>query len=366
MKIAAGHRQDFEALPRALRRLLQAELAAGNEIVEVGHSFPAPPAGAYFKLARPVTTRARKSGRGIEFVDRNMPGHAGEFSDPERFHFILEPPAPPPPEPDMNAVRAALEAKQRAADGALYDAQRRAAKKRRLRRTHAAEKKTGEALPPAAAPDPAPPAAPGLGDAGTVERFRRSMVVDFDKWHDGVGYDVDLLEIATPEERAEIESLLLRRGVSDWRDVEALAALDSPRARVLLRATLTAGDSALAVAVVCHAPHLVDDHERAAILVAALEGGEFYAGLTQALDEVEEFHPPAVVEALVRGALTRPGEIAAHFAGMLLYVHGNAATAFDWDQRPFLLRFNTADPVERRVALQELCARIGLPPPAGK
>jgi hypothetical protein len=39
-----------EMLPLPLRKLLEDEIAAGNEIVEVGHSFPAPPVGAYFKL----------------------------------------------------------------------------------------------------------------------------------------------------------------------------------------------------------------------------------------------------------------------------------------------------------------------------
>ncbi|MEI9863517.1 MAG: hypothetical protein WDN00_02975 [Limisphaerales bacterium] len=68
MKLAPEHQKDFNAMPGALRALLEAELAAGNEIVEVAHCFPAPPAGAYFKLAKPVTIRPRQSGDGINFL----------------------------------------------------------------------------------------------------------------------------------------------------------------------------------------------------------------------------------------------------------------------------------------------------------
>jgi hypothetical protein len=94
------------ALPPASRALLDAELAAGNEIVEIGHSFPAPPAGAYVKLARPVSTRPRRSGDGLEFYERNSSLSSGEFADAQRFFFILEPPHPPATQPDMDAIRA--------------------------------------------------------------------------------------------------------------------------------------------------------------------------------------------------------------------------------------------------------------------
>ena len=41
---------EVDAFPPLLRALLDEELAAGNEISEIGHSFPAPPAGAYIRL----------------------------------------------------------------------------------------------------------------------------------------------------------------------------------------------------------------------------------------------------------------------------------------------------------------------------
>jgi hypothetical protein len=93
--------------------------------------------------------------------------------------------------------------------------------------------------------------------------------------------------------------------------------------------------------------------------VKALESAEIYGGLTQALLQIESFHPPEVVEALFRGVLARSGEVAVLLAAMLMYIHGKAASSFDWDQRPFFLKFNTDDRAERAEAFKDLCERVG-------
>ena len=43
-------------------------------------------------------------------------------------------------------------------------------------------------------------------------------------------------------------------------------------------------------------------------------------------------------------------------------VQAKASSAFDWDQRPFFLRFNTDDRAERDRAARELCATLGVDP----
>ncbi|MCC7324234.1 MAG: hypothetical protein IT358_10415, partial [Gemmatimonadaceae bacterium] len=96
-------RSEADRLPRPLRELLEAELAAGNSILEVASHFPAPPAGVYFMLAHPVSTRPRAPSAGVAFFHRNSSQYAGEFHDGERFFFILEAPLPPEPPPDMDA-----------------------------------------------------------------------------------------------------------------------------------------------------------------------------------------------------------------------------------------------------------------------
>ena len=40
MNIPKEYAKDFEAFPPVLRKLLDAELAAGNEIAEIGHGLP--------------------------------------------------------------------------------------------------------------------------------------------------------------------------------------------------------------------------------------------------------------------------------------------------------------------------------------
>jgi hypothetical protein len=307
--------------PTALRELVEAELAAGNEIAEISGGFPAAPVGCYVKLTQRVTTRPRTKTPEIDFYERNMPDYSGEFTDAQRHFFVLEPPAPPPPPPDMDAIRASL------AGG-----------------------------PPA--PVFRTPSAPPPPPNGLVAEFERSMTIDYEKWREGIGYDVSLIAKASREERASIETILMQRRVEDWRDVEALAALDTPRARTLLKQAAKSGDARVATAVNTYAPQLVSRRQRIATLVAALEGADTYGGLTQALLQVEEFHPPPVIAALWRG-LRRSGREPVHFAAMLMFLHGKAPVAFDWEQRPFFLRFGSGDDSERASAYRELCEKLG-------
>lgn len=109
MTITPEQQIELVRFPLALRLLVGQELAAGNSIIEVGHCFPAPPAGAYIKLANKVSTRARATGDLLSFYERNSSSYSGEFTDAQRFYFVLEPPNPPPPEPDMDAIRKSYE-----------------------------------------------------------------------------------------------------------------------------------------------------------------------------------------------------------------------------------------------------------------
>lgn len=111
MNLTPDQNTELAKFPTALRALIDAELAAGNAIEEIGHSHPAPPVGAFVKFTKKVTTRARASGDGLKFYERNSSLYSGEFYDDERFFFVLEPANPPPPEPDMDAIRKALEPK---------------------------------------------------------------------------------------------------------------------------------------------------------------------------------------------------------------------------------------------------------------
>ena len=304
---------ELDAFPPPLRKLIEDELQAGNTIQEIAHCFPAPPAGAYVKLEKPVTTRARQSGGGLEHREHNGSLYSGWFTDERGFYFVVEPPGPPPEEPDMDAIRAAHE--------------------------------------PAQSIPPVPVA---------KNTFQQSMIIDYEKWHEGIGYDLDALRAMTPEERTETETMLIAHGIEGWRDVEALAEFDTMRSRRALRKAAKSADAEIRMAVKRFAPHLVSDQEHTASLVEALQTAVFYGGLSEAIDEAAENHPRPVIEALQEGLIEREGEVAVHFAALLTYIYGKADSPFDWTQRPFFLRFHTEDRKERQALYRELAERIGM------
>lgn len=315
MTIPPEFRPDADALPAVLRALLDDELAAGNQIVRRDYGTPAPPVGAYLQLALPVSTRPRASGDGLIFRDFSKIGFPGSFTDNGGVFYLFEPFAPEL-ELDMDAIRDAH-------NTAIFH-------------PHIIRSDPNTAL----------------------GRFERSMLMDYQKWHDGDGYDMDALNAATAEERAAMEAMLLDRGIKDWRDVEALAALATPRADEILKAAIENPDPEIRMAVARYAPKLIPDARRVTSLIKALETAALFGGLSQALDEAAEFHPEPVVDALFRGALKRDGETAVQFAAMLMFVHGKANEPFDWGQRPFFLRFNTENHEERIAVFRELCQKL--------
>jgi hypothetical protein len=193
-------------------------------------------------------------------------------------------------------------------------------------------------------------------------RFQRSMNIDFEKWHDGIGYDLDALREASSEERSSIEHLLVNRRPLDWRDIESLALLDTPGARKALMEAMSEPNSEVQLAVIRFSPHLISREEQIAAVVLALRTAELFGGLSQALDQVAEFHPPEIISELFKGILTRNGDVAVLFAAMLVYIYEKADDPFDMKQRAFFLRFNTDVLAERRAAFRELCTIIGVDP----
>ena len=105
MHLTADQHAELARFPGALRELVHAELAAGNAIEGIGHSFPAPPVGAYVLLARALATRPAASGQGLVFRARNSAITSGEFTDAGRHFFVLLPPSAEPELPDMDAIR---------------------------------------------------------------------------------------------------------------------------------------------------------------------------------------------------------------------------------------------------------------------
>lgn len=196
------------------------------------------------------------------------------------------------------------------------------------------------------------------------QRFIASMQMDYEKWHDGIGYDLDALADMSADERTQVTTML--RGRTDWRDAEALEAL-SRLGVASANATLNAiveDESApieqrlIAIERLRDSGQLSDsDLER--LLLPALRRVEAFAGLTPALRLVQQVPTPAIRRRLLWGVLHQP-EAAVHFAAMLAYLAGVAKEEFDWDLRDLFLRTRHGSDAERAQAVGELCGMIGM------
>lgn len=318
MSLTDEYARELAAFPPGLRALVEAELAAGNAIADIGHHFPAAPCGAFILLARPVGTRLRASDDDLSFYERRGSAYSGEFTDRQRHFFVLEPP--------------------------------------RTEEPPAPTRRSKPESPPPDAPVPAEPAKPV---STAKDRFLASMRIDYERWREGVGYDLALLKTLAPDARASIERLLVARARNDWRDVEALAALDTPGARTALADVLACGPLRQRLAVLRHAPALVPPGTRVQVLRRAIEEAADTGELPPFLELLAGQRDPELEAALHRGIRDGAGGPAVHFAAMLCYWHGLATTSFDWKQRPFFLRFNTTDRAAREAAYAELCVRLG-------
>ena len=195
-----------------------------------------------------------------------------------------------------------------------------------------------------------------------LQRFEASMQIGFEEWHDGIGYDTEALRIASQAELEAIEQILINHSPRDWRDIEALAELNTKCARKTIKEAIKDPNPIVRVAVTRFAPDLITDNERSQSITDALQNAEIFSGFSNVLDEVERYHPEEVKEALIKGLLNRKGDVAVHFAAMLFYLFGEAKEPFDWKQRPFFLRFNTEDRKERVEVFRELCQKLKISP----
>ena len=185
------------------------------------------------------------------------------------------------------------------------------------------------------------------------QRFLESLEIDYESWHDGIGFDLDALDEMTSEDRDKIVDILKNFNESNaWRNLEALRHINTSKAVRAIKSALY--HHSLQVRISASRFASGAEKEREHILIEALENAEIYRGLSQALDQIETFHPEGVIDALLRGVLNRNSE-AVNFAGMLYFIFGKADTSFDWDNRPFFLRFNTDSRSDKEKAFVEFC-----------
>jgi hypothetical protein len=192
--------------------------------------------------------------------------------------------------------------------------------------------------------------------------FLDSMIMDFDKWHDGIGYDLEALERLNPKERASIEKLLIMKleEAGNWRDVQALIALGTTSAlKAADRARFHKKDrvrhyalrKVLTIQVLRDATtsDMTELEEQA---IQAVKHGNF---------EMAECMPTMRVKrALLYSAREGGRETRGSAAAFLLYLCGQTSEPYDWSQRPFFLRFAADDPTTLQQTWEELRKRTGL------
>lgn len=200
-----------------------------------------------------------------------------------------------------------------------------------------------------------------MAHSAAYQRFLDSMRIDYEKWHDGIGYDLSALAEMTEDERREI-AVILAGASDDWRNSQALAALDNEPADASLETLLQSQDidARLEAAEQLHAKGKLPDVDR--VIAESLRQAESFGGLSRSLMLAEAHPTEPVKKALLWCALHADGVVAVNCVALLYYLAGLAKEAFDLNHRPFFLRFNTIDPRERNQAFEELCRNINVDP----
>lgn len=192
--------------------------------------------------------------------------------------------------------------------------------------------------------------------------FLDSMIPNFERWHDGLGYDLEALDQLGSQEQDSIEKLLIQNltDKGDWRDVQALSALNTPAAREAVdrarfHKKIKARNYALRIIISAQDPENTPEELRSELedqVVQAVMQGDYQMA--------ESMPTMRVKKALLDSVLVIDREIRVSAVGFLLYICGKTSEPFDWDQRPFFLRFRERDSVNLKQAWEELRRRAGL------
>src|SRR5210317_482372 len=92
-------------LPAAIRAVVETELAAGNEVVEVLRGHPVPPAGVGIRLVRPLSVPLTSAAAGVRPCQFPAWNGSSGYSDEPKLSFVLGPSGVPPDPPDMGKIR---------------------------------------------------------------------------------------------------------------------------------------------------------------------------------------------------------------------------------------------------------------------
>ena len=192
------------------------------------------------------------------------------------------------------------------------------------------------------------------------DRFVLSTSLDYERWHDGEGYDLAALAEMEPWEREEVVDMMTGRDVT-WREVDVLAAIDLPQAAAAIE---EASHHHLSIDTRLAASRVLHDRGTLPVAIDEVIARELRAlsqipnGSVRALLLAEEFPTDRVKQALLWASWNQT-ECAMHCAALLCYLVGVAKEPFDWDLRPLFLRLGEHESYfTRKAAFDELCALV--------
>ncbi len=192
-------------------------------------------------------------------------------------------------------------------------------------------------------------------------RFLDSMKIGYFEWHDGIGYDLDALNEMTREELKQVEELMISQRDRDWREVETLAALNTPFTIQALKDDLESNNFDVRLFAVKYLKEMgIEDHIED-VVVKTLPLTKIGDGLTYALSLAETYPTERIRKTVLRCALIGNDDIRIHCAAMTLFLYGRASTNFDSNQK-IVFEFREPDLAKRMVPFTELCRQIGVDP----
>jgi len=171
-----------------------------------------------------------------------------------------------------------------------------------------------------------------------------------EKWREGISFDLAALKNVTDWERASLVKTLQERldAVGDWREIQALGEIGTTDAKEAIRRAIEHGSPETCLYAAEQLAKMNETEHLEHAIIEALRKASLFGGLSQALDMAEENPSPLIQETLLDLALNGLG--------------GKAEEVFDWNHRPFFLRFGDNDRNIQIEAYKELCARLGVTP----
>jgi hypothetical protein len=197
-----------------------------------------------------------------------------------------------------------------------------------------------------------------MSDALT--RFRNSMKIGYDEWHDGVGYDLDAFTELTDDQKRDIARELRAKSDPDWRDMEVLRVEGSRESFDRLRDFLIGGPASRRAWALreLYATGKMGDAVFDRKLAQLLNDVEIGEGMTEALMLAETHSGDETKTSLLRNTRGRPS-VAFHFATTLMVLAGVLEHEMDFKHRDLRFRLQATESLaDREKAFGELCALL--------